>query len=239
VKKTEWKSSYMSKQIWKGRGRPLNSMPSYKDGRILENLARIAMRHKVDSSEFFNRIIEAWNHEGSECAELTIKCRKRTKNSAIFLFTNDRKRTRNVIAQFPISIAILQGQNQLKSYTETILARTSSVKNFEGVTSKIGDLKVGMKKVSLKAEVLEIPESKIVYTRYGTTACISNALIKDETGSMKMSLWNHQISMVHEGDVIDVKNGEVTLFSSERQLRLGRSGSLSVIECARTVGSGV
>ncbi len=224
----------MTKQIWRGRGRPLKSMYSYKDGRILENLARIAMLHKVDSSEFFNRIVEAWNHDGSECAQLAIKCRKRTKNSAIFLFTTGRE----VVAQFPISITILQGKNQLESYTKTIFARISSVKNFEGVDSKIGDLKVGMKKVSLKAEVLEIPKSKIVYTRYGTTACISNALIRDETGSMKMSLWNHQINTVHKGDVIDVKNGTVAWFSGERQLRLGRSGSLSVIECTRTIRSG-
>jgi len=219
----------MVKQIWRGRGRPLNSMHSYREGRILENLAGIAMLHKVGSSEFFDRIVEAWNHDGSERGQLTIKCRKRTRNSAIFLFTNGRE----IVAQFPISNAILQGKNQLESYTEAILARTSSVKNFEGVISKIGDLKVGMKKVSLKAEMLEIPESRIVQTRYGTTACVSNALIRDETGSMKMSLWNHQINVVHKGDVIDVKNGEVSWFSGERQLRLGRSGSLSVIECAR------
>ena len=204
-------------------------MHPYKEGRILENLAGIAMLHKVDSNEFFDRIVEAWNHDGSECGQLTVKCRKRTRNSAIFLFTNGRE----VVAQFPISNAILQGKNQLESYTETILARTSSVENFEGVTSKIGDLKVGMKRVSLKAEMLEIPKSKIVYTRYGTTACISNALIRDETGSMKMSLWNQQIDMVHKGDVVDVKNGEVAWFSGEMQLRLGRSGSLSVIECAQ------
>jgi replication factor A1 len=204
-------------------------MHSYKEGRTLENLAGIAMLHKVDSNEFFDRIVEAWNHDGSECGQLTVKCRKRTRNSAIFLFTNGRE----VVAQFPISNAILQGKNQLESYTETILARTSSVENFEGVTSKIGDLKVGMKRVSLKAEMLEIPKSKIVYTRYGTTACISNALIRDETGSMKMSLWNQQIDMVHKGDVVDVKNGEVAWFSGEMQLRVGRSGSLSVIECAQ------
>ena len=219
----------MAKQIWRGRGRPLKSMYSYKDGRILENLARIAMLHKVGASDFFNCIVEAWNHEGSECEQVIIECRKRTKNSAIFLFTNGRE----VVAQFPISITILQGTNQLESYTKTILARISSVKNFVGVDSKIGDLKVGMKKVSLKAEVLEIPKSKIVYTRYGTTACISNALIRDETGSMKMSLWNQQINTVHKGDVINVKNGTVAWFSGEMQLRLGRSGSLSVIECAR------
>ena len=214
-------------------------MLSYKDGKILENLAKIAILHKVDSSEFFNRILEAWNHDRSECKQLAIRCRWRTKNSAIFLFSNGRKRARKVVAQFPISIAILQGKNQLGSYAETVLARTSSVKNCDGVTSKIGDLKVGMKKVNVKAEVLEIPESKIVYTRYGTTAGISNALIKDETGSMKMSLWNQQIGMVRKGDVIDVKNGKVTWFSGERQLRLGRSGSLCVSECAHIVRGGV
>jgi len=219
----------MAKHIWRGRGRPLRSMYSYKDGRVLENLAGIAVLHKVDASEFFNCIVEAWNNDGSECKQLAIKCRVRTKNSAIFLFTTGRE----VVAQFPISITILQGKNQLESYTKAIFARISSVKNFEGVDSKIGDLKVGMKKVSLKAEVLEIPKSKIVYTRYGTTACVSNAVIRDETGSMKMSLWNQQINTVHKGDVIDVKNVTVTWFSGERQLRLGRSGSLSVIECAR------
>ena len=237
-KNNKVETNQMAKQIWRGRGRPLDSMFSYKDGRILENLAQMAIHNKVDSSEFFDRIVEAWNHDGSECQQLAIKCRKRTKNSAIFLFTNGRKRARKVVAQFPISIAILQGKNQLESYAETLLARISSAKNLDGVTSKIGDLKVGMKKVNVKAEVLEIPESKIVYTRYGTTASISNALIKDETGSMKMSLWNQQISMVHKGDVIDIKNGKVTWFSGERQLRLGRSGSLCVSECARTIGSG-
>jgi replication factor A1 len=223
----------MAKQLWRRRGRPLNDRPSYKDGRILETLAEIAILHKVDSNEFFNRIVEAWNHDDSECGQLAVLCRKRMRNSAIFLFTKVRKRSREVVAQFPISITILRGENQLERYTETILARTSSVKHAQSVTSKIGDLKVGMKKVSLKAEVLETPKPRVIYTRYGTTACVSNTLIRDETGSMKMSLWNSQISMVHKGDKVEVKNGEVARFSGEKQLRLGRSGSLSVIECAQ------
>jgi len=216
----------MAKQIWRGRGRRSNSMHPYKDGRILEYLARIALMHKVDSSEFFNYIVEAWNQEESECKQLAIRCRERTKNSAIFLFTNGRK----VIAQFPIPLIILQGKNQLESYTKTISAKTSSVKNFKGVTPKIGDLKAGMKRIDLKAEVLKLSEPKMVYTRYGTTAYVSNALIKDETGSMRMSLWNQQINMVHKGDVINIKNGNVSWFSGERQLNLGRNGSLSVVE---------
>jgi replication factor A1 len=216
----------MAKQIWRGRGRRSNSMHSYKDGRVLEYLVRIALMHKVDSSEFFNGILEAWNQEESECKQLAIRCRERTKNSANFLFTNGRK----VVAQFPIPLTILQGKNQLESYTKTISAKTSSVKNFKGENSKIGDLKAGMKRIDLKAEVLKLSEPKMVYTRYGTTAYVSNALIKDETGSMRMSLWNQQINMVHKGDVINIKNGNVSRFSGERQLNLGRNGSLSVIQ---------
>ncbi|MGD0159389.1 MAG: hypothetical protein ABSB89_03735 [Candidatus Bathyarchaeia archaeon] len=218
----------MAKRVWRGRGRPLKGMHSYEDGRVLENLAKIAVLHNVDAGEFFNRIVEAWDHQRSKCEQVIIECRERTKNSAIFLFTANRM----VVAQFPISITVLQGKHQLESYTKTILAGISSVKNLTRADSKIGNLKVGMKKVSLKAEVLEIPKSKIVYTRYGTTACISNALIRDETGSMKMSLWNQQIDTVHKGDVIDVKNGTVAWFSGEMQLRLGKTGSLSVIKCA-------
>jgi len=45
-----------------------------------------------------------------------------------------------------------------------------------------------------------------------------------------MSLWNQQINMVHKGDVINIKNGNVSWFSGEWQLNLGRNGSLSVIE---------
>jgi replication factor A1 len=223
----------MAKQVVRDRGRPRNSMFSYKDRRILECLAGIAVQHRINSSEFFNHIVEAWNHDGSECGKFGVKCRKRMRNSAIFLFTTGREGARNIVAQFPISTGILRGENQLQSYMQTILARTSSIKNLVSVPSRIGDLKVGMKKVRLKAEMLEVPKSKVVYTRYGTQACVSNALISDETGSMKMSLWNQQVGMVHKGDRVEVKNGEVAWFSGERQLRLGRSGSLSVIECAQ------
>jgi len=212
--------------MWRGRGRHPERFGSYKDGRILEYLAQIAVKYKVDSGEFINCIVDAWDHEESECKQLTIRCREKTKNSAIFLFTNNRK----VVAQFPIPTMILQGRNQLESYTRTILAKMSSVKSLKGVNAKIGDLKTGMKKVSLKAKVLELPEPKMVYTRYGTTAYVSNALIKDETGSIRMSLWNQQINTVHKDDVVNIENGKVAWFSGERQLRIGRRGSLNVIK---------
>lgn len=222
----------MAKQIWRGRGRPPNSRLSYKDGRILEYLARIAAMYEVDSSGFFGCIVEAWKHKESECKPLVIRCRRKTNDSAIFLFTT----AQNVVGQFSISTTILRGNNQLESCMKTMQPRrASSLKSCEGADPKIKDLKAGMKRINLKAKVLAIPKSKMVYTRWGDITYVSNALIKDETGSMKMSLWNQQITMVHKGDVIDVKNGKVAEFMGERQLRIGKSGSLCVIGCARAL----
>jgi hypothetical protein len=202
-------------------------MRSYKDRRILECLAKIAVMHKVDSGAFFDCIVEAWNHKESECKQLVIRCRKKTKDSAIFLFT----KVQQVVAQFPIPTTILQGKVQLEDYVKTIKPRrASSTKSYEGANPKIENLRAGMKRVNLKARVLKVPKSKMVRTRFGTTAYVSNALIADETGSIRIGLWNQQTNSISEGDVINIKNGRVTRFKGERQLRIARHGSLSVIE---------
>lgn len=217
----------MLKRVWRGRGRLPNSMHSYKDRRILEYLARMAVMHKVDSSGFFDCIVEAWNHKESGCKQLVIRCRKKTKDSAIFLFTNVQK----VVAQFSIPTTILQGSNQLESYMRAMQPRrVSSVKSYEDANRRIKDLKAGMKQINLKARVLEIPKSKMVYTRSGMMAYVSNALIADETGSIRISLWNQQINIISEGDLINIKKGKVARFRGERQLRIGRQGSLNIIE---------
>ena len=218
-------------RVWRGRGRFSNrrdrgrlprGMHSHKDRRLLAYLARIAVKNKVDSHTFFSAILDAWHHGESQCNQLSIVCRKKTQESAIFLFTIDRR----VVAQFPISTAILQGRNDLEEYVRLIY----SSPQIDVANPQIEDLKVGMKKVSLTAKVVEIPKPIQVYTRWGSMASVSNALIADDTGSIRMSLWNHQITMIAQGDAIQIEKGKVTRFRGELQLRIGRAGSLSVIE---------
>jgi len=95
---------------------------------------------------------------------------------------------------------------------------------------RIGDLKSGMKRINLKARVLEVPKPRSVFTRFGRFAMVTNASIADETGSIQLPLWNRQIDTVSEGDTIRVENAHVVTFRGERQLRIGRGGQLSVIE---------
>jgi hypothetical protein len=215
----------MRKEFWKqtSRGRPRDSY-SYRDTRSLEYLGIIAFRFKFDLREFLQCIMEAYDQEESEIRQLSVTCRQRTKDSGVFLFTVGQ----DVIAQFSLSTRVFQAEKQLESYVRSISAKKPSVRKV--TNPKIEDLEAGMKNIDLKARVLDIPRPNRVYTRLGTEAHVTNALIADETGTIVMSLWNEQIGTVSKHDVIEIENGKVANYRGKLQLRIGRTGSLSVIK---------
>jgi len=216
----------MRKSYWTRRGKISSSRGSaYKQVKALEYLAILAVRHNTDASDFLGSIMEAWKKDESQCKQLAITCRERTRDSAIFLFTAAHE----TVAQFPISITVLQGdRNQLEPYMNFIAASAPSVK--KPVKPQIKDLRAGMKQVNLKAKVLEIPEPNTVFTRSGTESYVTNALIGDVTGTARLALWNEQIKTVSKDDLIEIENGEVTNYRGELQLRIRKGGRLSVIE---------
>ena len=86
-----------------------------------------------------------------------------------------------------------------------------------------------MKKVDVTGKVIDIPPKRLVTSEFGNQFYVSNVRIADETGSIKLSLWNGQIDMVLVGDVVDVKDCYVANFAGEPQLRIGRNGTISVV----------
>lgn len=86
-----------------------------------------------------------------------------------------------------------------------------------------------MKKVNLKAKVLEIAKPTLVFTRFGNYANVTNALIADETGTIKLCLWNEQIDAVSIGDTVQIENASTSTFRGEKQLRIGKKGLLRSI----------
>jgi ssDNA-binding replication factor A large subunit len=89
-----------------------------------------------------------------------------------------------------------------------------------------------MKRVNLRARILDVPKAVLVFTRFGEYARVSNALIADETGTIKLCLWNEKINSVSVNSVIQIENASVTKFRGENQLRLGKNGRLSMVENA-------
>ena len=95
---------------------------------------------------------------------------------------------------------------------------------------EIKDLRSGMKRVEVEAEVVDKGNARQVQSRYGNeTFNVADAIVQDETGTIKLTLWNEQIDQVNVGDKIKIENGYVTSFKGEIQLNVGKFGKLTIL----------
>ena len=101
----------------------------------------------------------------------------------------------------------------------------------ECVKLNIADLRNGMKRVSVEATVIEKGTPRQVMSRFkDETYTVADARVADESGSIKLTLWNEQIAQVNVNDRIKIENGYVTSFKGEVQLNVGKYGKLTVNE---------
>lgn len=95
---------------------------------------------------------------------------------------------------------------------------------------KISELKGGMRSINVEASVVSVSESRTVNKRDGGTAKVADVVIKDDSGEIKLSLWEDQIAMVKAGSKITIENGYTTSFRGENQLSVGKYGKLNIVE---------
>jgi len=135
-----------------------------------------------------------------------------------------------VVGQFRVPESFLSEEfNPIRTYMDCDRIRRYTAKKAYAVQSGfIGGLSVGMNHITLSAKVLEIQKPASVFTRFGESAVVANALIGDKTGTIKLCLWDAQIRVVSKGDTVHIKNARAFAFKGEKQLRLGRNGTISV-----------
>jgi replication factor A1 len=194
----------------------------------IQYLVRISNKYGLDTHRFLNCFVEAWTQKESLYKGISILCRQKTTEDGVFLLTRDQ----SVIAQIRLSETTLR-------YLPTIDVaslpsdKSPSARRAEKrgpVDVKIKDLSPGVKWVNLRAKVVEKPNTRTVFSRMGTPLGVSTATISDNTGSIKLPLWNAQIDMVSVGDTVQIENGSVKSFRGERQVSVGRQGRLVVVE---------
>jgi replication factor A1 len=95
---------------------------------------------------------------------------------------------------------------------------------------KIKDLTNGMKRVGLKGRVLAISRPKSVQTRYYGCVKFTTVTLKDETGTVKLALWNGRVNSLSVNDIVEIENASVRAYRGENQLRLGKNSRLRAIE---------
>jgi replication factor A1 len=192
---------------------------------IGEYLAFLSVRYEVNPEKFLNALRSAQEHK-AQCDNLAIQCRGKIKNKITFLIMREAE----VISQFSIDEEfLLNRSNHLRNFMDTDRIRRYLAKKARtAIANSIKDLRKGMHHVSLRAKILEVAEPKHVFTRYGNRAIVAKASIADETGTIKLCLWNTQIESVSAGDIVQIENARVSAFRGESQLSLGKNGTLNV-----------
>jgi replication factor A1 len=193
---------------------------------ITDYLYFLSVKYEVDVDNLFKGLVNARENHEVSCGKLSIQCRQKARDHDVFLITSGYQ----VVAQFFIPKYFLDEPAGMRNLKVPHLFRKISRRNTDENPKHIRDLRYGMKQINIKARVVDIPKAALVFTRFGEYAHVSNAVIADETGTIKLCLWNEKINEVSVDSVVQIENASVTKFRGENQLRLGKNGRLSVIE---------
>lgn len=194
---------------------------------IFDQIAFLSIRQGVYPAELFQNIVAARHERKTVFQNLTVEYRGSVKDSAIFLITRDSK----VVVQFRIAEELLRENITFESCMRTDKMRREMSRR-QNISNKlyVRDLRHGMKKIDLEAKVVETAKPSVVQTRYGNSAKVTNAWIADETGKIKLCLWNEQADLIIVGDTVQIKNASVSTFKGEKQVHLGKTASVNVLQ---------
>ncbi|MBS3815070.1 MAG: DNA-binding protein [Hadesarchaea archaeon] len=94
---------------------------------------------------------------------------------------------------------------------------------------KASEVKPGMRSIDLELEVIEKSDPHSFVSNKSGEGRVSTAVCEDDSGEIKVSLWNEDIDKVEEGDQIRIKDGYSRLFQDEVHVSAGKYGELEVI----------
>src|SRR3989338_7519213 len=84
----------------------------------------------------------------------------------------------------------------------------------------ISELKAGQGNVTVEGEITEVTPTR-TFEKFGKTGRVANAVLKDDTGQVKISLWNDQVDQI-KSEKIRAKQslsghlkGEKTIFEGD------------------------
>jgi len=98
--------------------------------------------------------------------------------------------------------------------------------------SKIAELRDGMRSVSVAGKVTSIGEPREFTRKDGTKGRVASVVLEDETGVIRLSLWDDDVNALSDmpvGTVVAVENGYTRAgYSNSTDLNVGRFGSLKI-----------
>jgi len=94
---------------------------------------------------------------------------------------------------------------------------------------EIKEIQANQGKIDIVAKVVEKEEPR-TFEKFGKKGSVCNAKLKDDSGEIKLTLWNEDVEKVSLGDKIHIKNGWCSEYQGERQLSSGKFGEIEIVE---------
>jgi replication factor A1 len=94
---------------------------------------------------------------------------------------------------------------------------------------KANEVKPAMRNIDLDLKIVEKDEPRNFVSRQGREGRVATAVAEDDSGQIKISLWNDDVDSVNVGDQVRIRNGYSRLFRDEIHVSAGMYGKLEVV----------
>jgi replication factor A1 len=96
---------------------------------------------------------------------------------------------------------------------------------------KISEIKAGMSDLNVLGKVLDLGKVRVFARKDGKTGKVANITIGDETGKIRVTLWDSKAESpgVNVGDIVEIMNAYAreNTFSNSTELQLGSGGGIA------------
>ena len=93
---------------------------------------------------------------------------------------------------------------------------------------QVKDIKPKSGNIDVVIDIVDVGPAR-EFSKFGKPGKVATAIGKDETGDVKLSLWNDDIDKVKAGDKIHITNGWANEWQGEIQLSTGKFGKMEII----------
>ncbi len=95
---------------------------------------------------------------------------------------------------------------------------------------RVSDVRPRMKNVDLELRIVEVENPRRYFTPEGREGIVTTATGEDDSGRIKVSLWNEEIERVRPGCRVKITNGYAKIFKGELHVSAGKYGKLEAIQ---------
>ena len=245
INNVEIKDGYRSEEahlqgrstIEKVEGEEADNLPEYAEK--ITKIADIQGEMQVNVIARVVRIsrIRTYNSNGREGQFITLDLKDDTGSISLTLWNKDVEIINELELKEGDSIKILGAQSRVRngevnlthSWIGRIIKDDFDVPEYEEEIMKIGDAHE-MKDVALMGVVSKIQDAITFQRSDGSAGAVKSVVISDDTGSIKVTLWNDDTKLdINKGDILKITGGNIEFDDYSEGYRINTNWNSGII----------